>query len=384
MLIAGEVALSVTLLVAAGLLLRSFAALTNVPKGFDMRGLTSAPLTLPSTRYPDSLRQRDFYRELQRELATVPGTRGVAFVSSLPIEGGTNGAVPIEGKTFPPDGEPVAEKRIVSANYHRVLGATLRSGRMFEERDVAGAPPVVIVNETFAKRYFPGEQAVGRRVDFSWGVECCQTIVGVVADLREGALNEQSAPAIYIPVEQRSVEGMYLVARSSLDAKAFATTLRTTMRKRDPLMPVSDVRTFDDVLAAGVSRERLSATLVSAFAALALMLAGIGLYGVVSYAVVQRTQELGVRTALGATRMQIVRLVLRQGLAAVVIGSGFGIGGAIAGGRLLTAHLYGVTTTDAVALSMAVVVLGATALIAAGIPAMRAAGADPLDALRSE
>jgi hypothetical protein len=265
-----------------------------------------------------------------------------------------------------------------------VLGATLRAGRLFDARDVSGAPPVVIVNETFAKRYLPGEQAVGRRVDFTWGTTCCQTIVGVVADLREGALNQESAPAMYVPVEQRSAEFMFLLARTSLELNAFGAALRGTLRTLDPLLPVTLLRTLDDVMADGVSRERLSAMLVTAFAAVALMLAGIGLYGVVSYSVVQRTQELGVRTALGATRGQIVGLVLRQGLSAVVAGSVIGIGGAWAAGRLLASHLYGIGANDAIALIGAIVALSATALAAAGVPALRAARADPLDALRSD
>ncbi len=383
-LIAVEVALSVTLLVGAGLLLRSLVALTNVPKGFDMRGLTTAAVALPTSRYPDSVRQQTFYRDLVREVGTIPGVRGAALASSLPIEGGTSGDVTIDGKTFPADDGAIAEKRVVSADYLLVLGATVRSGRLFDARDVAGAPPVVIVNEAFAKRYLPGEQAVGRRVDFAWETTCCQTIVGVVADLREGALNERSLPAIYIPVEQRSAGFMFLVVRTSLDAARFAAAVRTKLKALDPLLPVTQVRTLDDVMAAGISRERLSATLVTVFAALALVLAGIGLYGVVSYSVVQRTQELGVRSALGATGGDIVRMVLRQGLSAVAIGGVAGVAGALASGRVLASHLYGVGAHDTVALIGAVVVLGLTAVVAAGVPALRAARADPLDALRSE
>jgi putative ABC transport system permease protein len=381
-MITAEVALSVTLLVAAALLLRSFAALTSVPKGFDMRDLTTAAIGLPLARYPDSVRQQMFYRGLLREVGSMPGVRGAALVSSLPIEGGTNGAVAIEGKTYPAGADPIAEKRVVSANYHQVLGARLRAGRFFDSRDVAGAPPVVIVNETFVKRYFPGEQAVGRRVDFTWGTICCQTIVGVVADLREGALNQESAPAMYIPVEQRTSDFMFLVARTSLATNAFAAALRQKLRVIDPMMPVATLRTFDEVMGAGVSRERLSATLVSAFAALALLLAGVGLYGVVSYAVAQRTQELGVRAALGASRGHIIRLVLRQGLSAVVLGSVIGIVGSFVVGRLIASHLFGVESNDPAALVAAILALGTTALVAAGVPAMRAARADPLDALR--
>ncbi len=381
-LVVAEVALSFVLLVAAGLLLRSFDRLQQVPLGFDPQHLVSAYISLPPSAYPDSTRQVAFFDDLLARMRTVPGVQGAAITSSLPVEGGVNGGFTIEGHPFPPNEGPVAEKRIVSANYFRVLGARLIAGRTFDERDVWGAPTVMIVNESFARRWFANESAIGKRVGFDWGLDGVQTIVGVVADMKEDGLDQPPRPAMYVTFAQRAVDGAYLVVRSHSDPLTLVPAIRREVLAIDPARPIDEARTLDDVVTSGLAGTRVSTSLVTLFSAVALVLAAIGLYGVISYAVVQRTPEIGVRMALGARRGHVLALVLRQGLGLLAIGLVAGALGALAAGRLLESQLFGVHSTDGPTFAAVAMVLGAVAAIATAIPALRASRVDPLIALR--
>ena len=383
-LVVAEVALSFVLLANAGLLLRSFGRLTSVETGFDAERTLVALVLLPQSRYADSTRQISFFDALLERAATIPGVRKVALTSSLPVEGGINGGFSIEGVTFPDSAEPMVEKRVVSANYFDMLGAPIVSGRNFTERDRLGSPGVMIVNESFARKWFPDGRVVGRRVAFSWGTEGMQTVIGVVADIREGALDAPPAPAMYVPLAQRPNDAMNVVMRTSGEPLDAAPALRRVMLGLDRDLALTQVRTLADVLSSGVAGPRLSATLLGIFSMLALFLAAIGLYGVISFSVVQRTREIGIRSALGAGRGNILRLVLGQGFLLVLLGLLAGVGLALASGRLVASQLFGVAPNDPGTLSAVAAILVLVAMLAATIPALRATRIDPLVALRED
>jgi predicted permease len=260
----------------------------------------------------------------------------------------------------------------------------MAQGRGFESGDRAGGEPVVVVNETFVRRHLSDGPALGRRVDFLWGTTGAQTIVGVVSDIREGDLNEPSRPAIYIPMTQRPIDGAYLIVTASGDASSQLSAVRREILALDANLPLANVRTMDQVIADRHSRQRFATALLGVFSLLALLLAAIGVYGVISYGVAQRTAEIGVRTALGAQNGDIVRLVLRQGMALVAAGVVLGIGGALLATRALRAELFGVQPTDAATFVFAALVLVITAFAASAIPSWRATRVDPLTALRHD
>ena len=383
-LVMAEVALSFVLLVGAGLLARSLQQMFAVPRGFAVDGAMTAWISLSSARYAEPERQAAFFEQAVARLSALPGVRGVTATSNLPVEGGTSGGVGIEGVVFGPNERPYAEKRIVATNYFDVLGARLARGRGFESTDRAGGEPVVVVNETFVLRYLPDGPAVGRRVEFLWGTTGAQTIVGVVADIREQDLNEPAAPAIYIPMTQRPADGAYLIVATAGDVSSHLSAVRREILALDPNLPLANVRTMDQVIADRHSRERFATALLGVFSFLALLLAAIGVYGVISYGVAQRTAEIGVRTALGAQSRDIVRLVLLQAMTLVAAGVILGIGGALLATRALRAELFGVQPTDAATFASAAFVLVITAFAASAIPSWRATRVDPLTALRHD
>ena len=383
-LVSAEVALSFVLLAAAGLLIRSFDRLASVDTGFDAERIVTALVVLPRARYADSTRQTAFFADVVDRASRLPGVRGVALVNDLPVQGGTNGGFGIEGREFPPDAQPMAEKRIVSADYFAVLGARIVEGRAFDQRDVLGAPAVMVVNESFARAHFPGRSAVGQRVGFLWDMEGVQTVVGVVADIREGALDQPVQPAMYVNVFQRSSDAMHVLVRTVGDPLDIVPALRRTVLEIDPNLPITEVRTLPEVVTSGIAGRRLVASLVGIFSIVALLLATIGLYGVISFSVAQRTHELGIRTALGARGRDVVRLVLGQGVALIALGLGTGALIALASGRLIASQLYGIGANDVNTLVGVAAVLALVGVAAAAIPAVRAARIDPMLALRQE
>jgi putative ABC transport system permease protein len=384
-LIIAEVALSFALLVGAGLLIRSLDRLLNVDKGFRAEGVASAYLDLPRTSYAEKSRQAMFFRALRERLAALPGVRGAAFASSLPFGGGANGGFTIEGRTFPPDAQPAAEKRIVSPGYFEVLRTPVAAGRAFDDRDAAGAPAVVIVNQALARRYFSGESALGKRIDFGWETTGVQEIVGVVADVREHELSQPAAPAIYIPHAQRPEPGMFVLVRTTAeDPMRIVPSLRSAVSALDRSQALSDVYALEDLIAIGLAGRRLAMSLFGAFSVLALALAAMGLYAVISYSVLQRRQELGIRMALGARAGQIAQLILGQGLVLIAIGAGLGALAALWLGRFLAALVFGVGTADPTTFLGVGLVLLATSMLASLIPALRASRVDPASVLRSQ
>jgi putative ABC transport system permease protein len=383
-LIVAEIALSFMLLVTSGLLVRSFMKLVAVPTGFDTSNLETFSTWLPDAGYPDSVAQALAWSRITSQLRQTVGADSVTLASDLPVAPGTDGSVSIEGKTFSDDVMPMAEKRIVGTNYFQVLRATMTAGRPFQAGDILGAPPVVVINESFARRWFPRENPVGKRVGFDWGIAGLQTIVGVVADVKEGPLDHPAAPAIYIPVEQRPNSSMTVVIRTARPESDVAAAARAALRSVDPGLPVNDLHRMSDVIASSVRQRRVIAFVVAAFALNALLLAAIGLYGVISYSVSQRTQEFGIRAALGAQRHDLVRAVFNQSAVFAAAGIAIGIAGSLTTGRVIASQLFGVTQTDPVVFLTVGGILAAVALVATAIPAAQAARIDPLEAIRAE
>ena len=378
----GEIALSFLLLVAAMLLAESYLRLVNVPKGFDADGLITARVWLPSTRYAGDAAQNAFFDRLAERLAGDFGPRAVTLASDLPIEGGTYGSVGLMNPRFP-DGAAHVEKRIVSSNYFDVLKARLVRGRFFQPSDIPGSQPVVVVNETFARDWLDGDP-IGQNVAFSWGINGRQTIVGVVADVREGGLDEQPKAAIYISRSQRPNSDMHVIVRTSRAASEVMKVIRGTVAGLDASLPIIDVRSGDDIIAASARPQQLTGSVIGAFALSALVLAAIGLYGLISYSVAQRRQELGVRAAIGARPRDLMLLVLGQSVSVTAIGVVCGAAAALAVSRLLSTQLFGVSERDPRVYAAVALFISVVAVVASALPALRATRANPLDALRME
>jgi putative ABC transport system permease protein len=378
-LMVGEIALSFVLLVAAALIAESYLRLVNVPKGFNPDDLITARVWLPSTRYAADAAQNAFFDRLGERLAVDFGPRAVTLASDLPIEGGTYGGVGLTNPRFP-DGAAHVEKRIVSSNYFDVLKARLVRGRFFQPSDVPGSQPVVVVNETFARVWLEGDP-IGQNVAFSWGINGTQTVVGVVADVREGGLDEQPKAAIYISRGQRPNSDMHIIVRTSRASEAIK-RIRASVADLDAALPVINARSADDIVAASARPQQLTGSVIAAFAVSALVLAAIGLYGLISYSVAQRRQELGVRAAIGARPRDLIQLVLGQSLRVTVIGIVCGAGVALAVSRLLSAQLFGVGGRDPRVYTAVALLILVVALLASALPTLRATRANPLDALR--
>jgi predicted permease len=376
----GEIALSFVLLVAAALLAESYLRLVNVPTGFNPDDLITARVWLPTTRYAAAVRQNAFFDGLTERLAGDFGPQAVTLASDLPIEGGTSGGVGLANARFP-NGAAYVALRVVSSNYFEVLNARLVRGRFFQTSDVPGTQPVVVVNETFARMWLEGDP-LGQNVRFQWGVEGTQTVVGVVADVREGGLDAQPTAAIYISRAQRPHADMRIIVRTSHATGEAIQRIRASVADLDPALPVIDVKSASDIVAASARPRQLSGSVIGAFAVSAIGLAAIGLYGLISYSVEQRRREFGVRAAVGARPYDLINLVLGQSLGVAAVGIVCGAAAALAVSNLLSAQLFGVGARDPrVYVAVALLVLVVT-LLASALPTLRAARSSPLDALR--
>ena len=385
-LVVSEIALALVLLIGAGLLMKSFVHLQNVNPGFNPKNVTTAELSLPLLKYPRGKPVIDFYAEVLRQVQTLPGVQTAAFTNVLPLSGSnTDNSFHIEGrnemqtKVFPDE-----EVRSITPDYLRVLQTSLLRGRFFTEADNADAPGVVIVNQVMAKKYWPGEDAIGKRINFGdadpnnikWF-----TIVGVVADIHHQGLDVDPKPEFYLPHPQRAYRGMILTVRSAQDPRALIPTLRKEIGAIDPDQPLANVRTLETVASESIAPRRMSVVLLGAFAGIALLLAAVGIYGVISYLVVQRTHEIGVRMALGAQRQDVLRMVVGHALKLVGIGALIGLVLAFLSTRALAALLYSVSAFDLTTFLFVTITLAGVALLASYIPALRATRADPMIAL---
>jgi len=384
-MVVSELALSLVLLAGAGLLLRSFALLRATDLGFDPQRTLTFEIYGRSEDHGEPAQQKRLFGRILDDLATLPGIDGVAAVNHPPIGGGsTNGGFTLEGTTWPAGGEPMVEKQIVSPDYFRVMRVPLIKGRFFTAADTADRPPVAIVNQAFADRFLAGGDPIGRRIGFNWGIEGWQEIVGVVGDIRQLGVDQPAPPAMYVTFPQRPIDAMTIVIRSATPPATLLAAARERLRAIDPELPPLNVRSLEEMVGASLTPRRLPMLLLGGMALLALLLATLGIYGVTSYAVAQRTPEFGVRVALGARRRDVMAMVLGDGMRLVAAGTGLGLVGAVALTRLLRALLFGVGASDPPTLAAAAAFLGVAALVACLIPARRATRVDPIIALRSE
>ncbi|HVS15726.1 MAG TPA: ADOP family duplicated permease [Thermoanaerobaculia bacterium] len=383
-LVVGEIALSLVLLVAAGLFGRSLHELLRTEVGFETGQAAAFDLELPRGR-SELEAIRSFYRDVLAEVAAIPGIETAGLTSELPLDGGgTNGGVPIEGRDDPPESIPVAEKRIVSPGYFSALRIPLLAGRTPSADDVDGRPSVVVVSESFARRYFEGESPLGRRLAFSWEIDGWQEIVGVVGDVKHYTLDEEPEPTVYIAFEQRPAHSLTLVARTTLPLETVYGVVRERIAAIDPTVPVARPRNLQEVVATTVDDRRLLLALVGSFAAIALVLAATGLYGLASYSTRLRTPEIGLRLALGASPGAAFRLVVAQGVQLIALGLILGLIGAWSATRLIASTLYQVSPFDPTTLIGVCSTLAAVGLAACWAPARRAVRVDPAVALRDE
>jgi putative ABC transport system permease protein len=391
-LVVAEIALALMLSVGAGLMIRSVAALARVNPGFAPSHLLTFQLSLPQARYETPQKVAAFYDTLQPKLEALPSVQSVGYAVSLPpdVLSMTDNFM-VEGQTLPPNqSAPVAPLLFVNDEYFKTLGVPLVAGRFFNARDTLDAPGVVIVNETLARRFFPGVDPVGRRLK-DGGPERpigpnnpWMTVVGVVGDVKYSGLDAAPEPAFYLSYRQNPQTRRFVVLRSASDPKALVQSIRTAVNAVDRDLPFARVWTIDELMTLSMAAPKFRTTLVSVFALVGLMLAAIGIYGVMAYAVAERTHELGLRVALGATTGDVMRLVLREALVLSAAGLAIGLGGAFATTRLMGALLFGVAPTDLTTFASMAAAIVATALVASYVPARRAMGVDPMVALRYE
>jgi putative ABC transport system permease protein len=385
-LVSAEVALALVLLVGAGLLLGSFARLETVAPGFHTEHALAFDLRLPRARYPDPAHQTAFYQTLMERLRALPGVESAAAVTTLPLSGRDESyTFEVENKPNEPGEEPSAMYYDVTPGYFRAMGIPVLSGRDFSAADAPETPRVCIINDVFAREYLPGLDPVGRHVFLGAGPgHVYREIVGVVGSVKHYWLGEKPSPQAYEPLAQMPNSGVTAVVRTSPEPASLTSAVRGSVQALDPELPIANVTTFDHLLAESVSLPRFRTLLLALFAAIAVALAIVGLYGVLSYTVTQRTREIGIRMVLGAQRRGVYRLVVGQGMVLVGVGVMAGLGSAFGLTRLLKRFLFGVEATDPVTFLAVSVLLVAVAACACFLPARRASRVDPLESIRYE
>jgi putative ABC transport system permease protein len=384
-LVVSEIALTLILLVTAGLLANSFVRLQRVDMGFSVEQVTVVGAVLPQAKYQNGQRQAAFYQAVLDDLEARSDIQSAAIVFPSPLNRSqASTSFTIEGREVARADRPFASFTSISPNYFRTLGIPLLSGRIFTNRDRDPAPPVVIVNAALARRYWPAEDAVGKRIHFGEKDGDWMTVVGVVGDSRSLGLDQAPAPLLYIPMHQLPLPFMSIVARSAGGTAAVPSAVRSAVHAVDPELPVGTVRALRDVVSASVAEPRFRTVVVVSFAAMALALTAVGVYGLISYSVALRTREIGIRVALGAQPRQVLLPVIREGMVLALAGIGFGAIGSFAAARLLTGLLFEVEATDPATFIVAALALLATGLVASYVPSRRMLNVDPLTALRAE
>ncbi|MGH7523671.1 MAG: ABC transporter permease [Gemmatimonadales bacterium] len=393
-LVVAEIALALTLLTGGGLLLRSFARLSNVSPGFEPRGLLTFSLSLPPVKYASDTTRTALWTALMPRIARVPGVRSAAATSVLPFGGGwSTGSFNVEGYTSPPrTNGPWGDIRYITPDFFTTMRIPLLKGRTLTAHDDAAGMQVAVVDDEFVKRFYrSGEDPIGKRLYFGAATPDTSTryitIVGVVGHAKHEGLDADPRIQLYLPVTQTTFGGMNrmdVVVRTAGDPRKSVPAVRSAVHDLDRDLPLARVNTEEDLVSASMGQRRLATILLGIFAGLALLLASLGIYGVMAYTVAQRTRELGVRAALGATRDNLLMLVLRQGMVLAALGAGIGLVGAFGLTRLISSQLFGVTATDPLTFAVVTLLLLLVAVGAMAVPTLRATRVDPLVALRDE
>jgi putative ABC transport system permease protein len=389
-LVVAETAIGLVLLIAAGLLLRSFHRLMQVDPGFNSANVLTFNLDLPESKYsPEQTTQ--FYNQLLDRMRALPGVRSASGILPVPLSSDNMvNTFQIDGHRVPKADEPFADLRFAASDYFRTAGIPMISGRDFNAHDDMKSQPVIIVSQSFARRYFPNEDPVGKHITPGIGEndkELSREIIAVVGDVMHRGLNADAAPTYYLPYTQLPGTGIIIFLKTAGDPNALVGSVRKEVAAMDRSLPVYDIRTMQDYIATSVAEPRFHALLLESFAFLALVLTAIGIYGVVAYSVVQRTQEIGIRMTLGATRHNVLSMILRAGLRLTAVGVIIGAIGALFITQFLQSLnglLFQVKPLDLITFSSVISILAAVSLLASYIPAWRATRVDPMVALRCE
>jgi len=385
-LVVAELALALVLLVGSGLLLHSLIRLHHVNPGFDTENLLTMRVGLPAPEARDERQIVNFYQQILARLEILPGAKAAALTSSVPFTGSYSWSAnfKIEGQPVEPGREPMSGWRLISPAYFDTMGIPLRAGRAFTDRDTPGSIGVTIINESFARQHFPNVDPIGRTIIPKWRPERPLQIVGVVSDFKHRGLADDAAPEMYVPYTQQTWSSMALVVRTNAEPGKIQVAVQKAIWEVDQSAPISRINTLKEILGDQVSHSRFNTLLLGIFSALALILATIGIYGVMSYAVSQRAREIGVRMALGAQNIDVVWLIVRQGLNLTLLGIAIGLASAYGLTRLMTKLLFNVSATDPLTFAGVASLLMIVALLACWIPARRATKVDPMIALRTE
>ena len=389
LLVVSQIALALVLVIAAGLLTRTFYDLLSVDPGFHPTHALTFQLSLPALKYPDQSDTTSFYNEVLRRLQDLPGVQSAGLTETIPMDGATEStAIRVPGRVESSSMDiPIANYTIASPGYFAAVGTPILRGRPFLDSDTAGSPPVTVISETMAKKFWPGLDPVGKQVAPKSPIYPLATIIGIASDVKRLSLRESPPPEMYVPYTQKvwpSLLTMNVVVRTFQDPASIAASVREVIHSIDADLPLANIKPLADIVTDSMLVPRFSVFLLGTFGGLALLLAAVGMYGVISYNIAQRTQEIGIRIALGAQRHDVLRIVFRYGIRLAAIGIGTGLAAAFAVTRLMRSFLYGIHATDPLTFASVVILLLLVALAACYIPARRALRVDPIVALRYE
>ena len=394
-LVVGEVALSLMLLFGAGLMIRSFQRLQRVNPGFESRGVLTMTLSVASAKFPGPAQEISFLERVLQRVRTLPGVESAGVTDNLPLDGGgSHQPIAIEGlPAVAMSDQPEVDVRLITAGYISSLHIPLLRGRDINDADVAGRPAAILISQSMAQQFWPGENPIGKRLTMTFLPDAVREVVGVVGDVKLDGLDQSRPSAVlYMPLDQVSVPStggwssisMTLVVRSATDPASIAPAVSSALHEVDREIPLRDILTMDDLVSNSISQQRLNMLLLGAFGGLALLLAAIGIYSVLSYSVKRRIQEIGIRLALGASLRDVLRMILVEGMKPTLLGVAVGTAGALALGRVLSSLIYSVKSTDPLTFLAVAVLLVAISLLACVFPAYRATRVDPMVALRYE
>lgn len=385
-LVVAEVALALMLLVGAGLMVKSFLRLQDVPPGFGVQGVVTARVALPEAQYAEDAQRATFFKALQERVSALPGVSSASIIDELPLSNsGSMLSFVIEGQPEPPPGQEISSHiHVVGNDYFKTMQIPILRGRPLTEHEAWDLQDSLVINETMALKLWPGQDALGQRISFGGQDGPWLTVVGIAGDVHHSSLEDEPGMDTYIPFMTFASDEMSVIARTEGDIAPLTPAIREQIRQLNPNLPVFDVSTLEQKMADAVSRPRFNLLLLGLFASLALLLAVVGIYGVMAYTVTERTREVGIRMALGANRGDVLRMILRQGMTLVFIGLALGFLGSFALSRALSSLLFGVSVTDPIVFAAVATILIAIALVAVYVPARRATKVDPMVALRYE